>query len=272
MKTQQYCRSGSVCCRPTLAAPPERSPPTYTAVSHIPAGRRRTSATTRQEPRRSIHRSANVEAKPLPDPASERVEAAIGVDAVGAEEKSAWAKRRARASPAARQRVAAARHWCCAPPAVERELHRALQCGGLERGAAVRDPREYRGADTEASEHRGRTEEAGDGRLDPPAGGLVGRPVERDAALVGVVTGRVSRKVAGAEEEEPQVSASQTLERAASAQLTAFFTSAPIFASSAAVNSFSAKEVGHMAPLSRFASSLKPNVAYLELNFCALWK
>src|SRR5688500_9247109 len=56
------------------------------------------------------------------------------------------------------------------------------------------------------------------------------------------------------------------------AQLTAFFTSAPILASSAAVNSFSAKEVGHMVPSSMFASSLKPNVAYLELNFCALWK
>jgi hypothetical protein len=27
-----------------------------------------------------------------------------------------------------------------------------------------------------------------------------------------------------------------------------------------------------MAPLSRFALSLKPNVAYLVLNFCALWK
>jgi hypothetical protein len=56
------------------------------------------------------------------------------------------------------------------------------------------------------------------------------------------------------------------------AQLTALFTSALIFASSVAVNSFSAKEVGHMAPSSRFALSLKLNVAYLELNFCALWK
>jgi hypothetical protein len=56
------------------------------------------------------------------------------------------------------------------------------------------------------------------------------------------------------------------------AQLTAFFTSSPILASSAAVNSFSAKVVGHMAPSSRFAWSLKPSVAYLELNFCALWK
>src|SRR6266851_10120337 len=55
-------------------------------------------------------------------------------------------------------------------------------------------------------------------------------------------------------------------------QLTAFFTSAPILASSAAVNSFSAKAVGHMAPSSRFASCWKPNVAYLVLNFCALWK
>src|SRR5206468_13107237 len=55
-------------------------------------------------------------------------------------------------------------------------------------------------------------------------------------------------------------------------QLTAFFTSAPILASSAVVNSFSANEVGHMAPSSRFALSLKPNVAYLVLNFWALWK
>src|SRR5229473_5716699 len=60
--------------------------------------------------------------------------------------------------------------------------------------------------------------------------------------------------------------------RAASPQFTAFFTSAPILASSAAVNSFSAKAVGHMAPSSRFASCMKPNVAYLVLNFCALWK
>ncbi len=52
-----------------------------------------------------------------------------------------------------------------------------------------------------------------------------------------------------------------------SPQLTAFFTSAAIFASAAAVNSFSAKAVGHMSPSSRFALSLKPNVAYLVLNF-----
>src|SRR6266511_1729857 len=56
------------------------------------------------------------------------------------------------------------------------------------------------------------------------------------------------------------------------AQLTAFFTSAAILSSSAAVNSVSAKAVGHMAPSSRFALSLKPSVAYLVLNFCALWK
>src|SRR5207247_7975642 len=55
-------------------------------------------------------------------------------------------------------------------------------------------------------------------------------------------------------------------------QLTAFFTSAPILASSAAVNSFSAKATGHMVPSSRFALSLKPNVAYLALNLWALWK
>ena len=57
-----------------------------------------------------------------------------------------------------------------------------------------------------------------------------------------------------------------------SPQLTAFFTSAPILASSAAVNCVSAKATGHRAPSSRFAASLKPSVAYLVLNFCALWK
>ena len=57
--------------------------------------------------------------------------------------------------------------------------------------------------------------------------------------------------------------------RESSPQLTAFFTSAPILASSAAVNSFSAKAVGHRAPSSRFAACRKPNVAYLVLNFRA---
>src|SRR6266436_8843457 len=55
-------------------------------------------------------------------------------------------------------------------------------------------------------------------------------------------------------------------------QLTALFTSAQISPSSAAVNSCSAKAVGHMWPSSRFALSLKPSVAYLALNCCALWK
>src|SRR5713101_2306399 len=57
-----------------------------------------------------------------------------------------------------------------------------------------------------------------------------------------------------------------------SPQLTALFTSATILASSAAVNPFSAKAAGHMLPSSRFALSLKPNVAYLVLNFAAAWK
>ena len=53
---------------------------------------------------------------------------------------------------------------------------------------------------------------------------------------------------------------------------TAFFTSAAIFFSSAAVSSVRANDVGHMAPASIFAWSLKPNIAYLELNFAASWK
>ena len=42
---------------------------------------------------------------------------------------------------------------------------------------------------------------------------------------------------------------------------TAFFTSPTILFSSASVSSLSAQEVGHMAPWSMFASSLKPKVA-----------
>ncbi len=52
-------------------------------------------------------------------------------------------------------------------------------------------------------------------------------------------------------------------------QLTALFTSALILVSSVEVNFLSAKEVGHMAPSSRCASSWKPKVAYLYLNLLA---
>src|SRR4030067_698908 len=53
---------------------------------------------------------------------------------------------------------------------------------------------------------------------------------------------------------------SRSLTLAISPQLTAFFTSAVILASSAAVNSFRAKAVDHMAPSSRFAVSREANV------------
>jgi hypothetical protein len=47
-------------------------------------------------------------------------------------------------------------------------------------------------------------------------------------------------------------------------RLTAFLTSAAILFSSTVVNFVNAKEVGHMAPSSRFAASWKPNVEYLD--------
>ena len=59
----------------------------------------------------------------------------------------------------------------------------------------------------------------------------------------------------------PMMLPSGSLTLAIFPQLTAFFTSALILASSVAVNSFSAKAVGHRAPSARFAVSLKPNVA-----------
>lgn len=63
-----------------------------------------------------------------------------------------------------------------------------------------------------------------------------------------------------------------TGDRKLAAQRTAFFTSAAICASSAGVSLVSAKLVGHMVPSSSLASSLKPNVAYRDLNLSALVK
>src|ERR1700682_745836 len=57
-----------------------------------------------------------------------------------------------------------------------------------------------------------------------------------------------------------------------SPQRTAFFTSAAILFSAAAVNSVRANLVGHMVPASRFALSLKPSVEYRALNFPAFLK
>jgi hypothetical protein len=45
-----------------------------------------------------------------------------------------------------------------------------------------------------------------------------------------------------------------------------FFTSPLIFASSVAVHSFSANEVGHTDPSTRLSESLKPDVAYLVVE------
>src|SRR5918994_2073567 len=83
---------------------------------------------------------------------------------------------------------------------------------------------------------------------------------------------RPPRAISSAGRAPPRQGGGHWFEPSIAHQLTAFSTSAPILASSADVNSFSAKEVGHMAPSSRFALSLKPNVAYLALNFAALWK
>src|SRR5690349_20840647 len=97
-----------------------------------------------------------------------------------------------------------------------------------------------------------------DARLDHRADRAPLRAEERRSVARAVRSGRGRRRGASAVDSTPQ--------------LTAFFSSAPILASSAAVSSFSAKEVGHMADSSRFALSLKPSVAYLALNLCALWK
>ncbi len=56
-------------------------------------------------------------------------------------------------------------------------------------------------------------------------------------------------------------------------QLTAFFRSAAIFASSAAVSFVvNAKAVGHIVPSSSFAMPSKPSVEYRALNLAMGWK
>src|SRR4029077_846804 len=73
--------------------------------------------------------------------------------------------------------------------------------------------------------------------------------------------------------EAPGAEARPSSARAALAtQLAALLTRFAIFSSTAAVSLFRAKEVGQMSPSSRFAASWKPSVAYLDLNFCPLWK
>ena len=167
-------------------------------------------------------RRADIQPEPLPHPAPERVEAAIGVKAVGAKVEPARPKSCDRASPAARERVASARFRCRLAGSVERQLHRALQRrGGLEQAresTEVRDAREHRGACAKPGEPANATKESNESRVDTSTRRFVSGPVERDAALVRVVARRVRRKVAGTDEEQSQVPASDAHDRAASAQ------------------------------------------------------
>src|SRR5215472_1616342 len=89
-----------------------------------------------------------------------------------------------------------------------------------------------------------------------------------------VVTGvnRARCDAAGVEEDPVPLCSGRDVTADGEPQLTAFFTSAAILASTAAVSFVTAKETGHISPSSIFALSLKPSVAYLVLNFCAGWK
>jgi hypothetical protein len=106
-------------------------------------------------------------------------------------------------------------------------------------------------------------------RRPPPAGGLEEADVREEP-----VNPLLRQRVGPRTSTSPSImDTSRVWPRPRSwAQLTAFFTSALILASSAAVSFVSAKEVGHMLPSSRFAEALNPNVAYLSLNFDAAVK
>jgi hypothetical protein len=81
-------------------------------------------------------------------------------------------------------------------------------------GDAREDGRVY----LEASKCPGGAKELNEGRVDPGARSLVGRPVERNAFRLGVVAPGVRREVAGPDEEQPDVSATDAHDRPASAQ------------------------------------------------------
>jgi hypothetical protein len=94
------------------------------------------------------------------------MEAAICVDAVRAQEESAWPMSGSRPLPAAREAVAPARLRDRSSSPVERKLYRAAQRpGGLEQTrerSEVRDAGEHRGAGTKPGERVSAAEEVRD--------------------------------------------------------------------------------------------------------------
>jgi hypothetical protein len=146
----------------------------------------------------------------------------ISKHTLSAEQKGARSKTRRRASPSSREWEARARRASRSPSAVERQLDWARQgLGGLEHAGertGVRHAREHRGRDAEARERMSGNKQVPGGGVDVPAGRFVRWPIECDAVLGGVVASGVCGKVTGANEEEPQVPASDALDRASSAQ------------------------------------------------------
>src|SRR5215469_6074189 len=98
---------------------------------------------------------------------------------------------------------------------------------------------------------------------------LVKLPCQQTLSLDRLIAPRPGEVETGVLENEARAFAVRFESEGHPPQLTAFLMSAPILASSVVVNCVSAKAVGHMAPSSRFASWVKPNVMYLSLNICA---
>src|SRR5262249_29173097 len=117
--------------------------------------------------------------------------------------------------------------------------------------------------------HRARQGVGGDREPDEEAelagrGRPHGKPRDRDDAHAVAEGGD-----AEARQQPPGARVSEQRAIGVRDQFTACFTSAAIRFSSAAVSFVSAKAIGHMEPSSRFAVSLKPNIAYRSLNFPA---
>ena len=101
---------------------------------------------------------------------------------------------------------------------------------------------------------------------------LVGRPIRSRFLYARCLTARIPSLVPKAQTHDFFASSATTLRDPPCVSSPLSLRARLIFASTAAFNSCSAKAVGHIAPSSSFASCRKPNVAYLVLNFAALWK
>src|SRR5205085_4025715 len=146
----------------------------------------------------------------------------IRIDARCAEEEASRSPRRSWSFPTSGERITPTRFSRRPPGSIEGQFDRILQRGGGRdhacKPAVIRDARKRGRPRLEPWKSTRLAEQPNERRVDPGTRRLVARPVERDAFLRRVVARRVCREVAAADEEQPDVSAADSRDRAALAQ------------------------------------------------------